>query len=174
MTFTPRPDLPPVGAPVSTSMPAEGRRLREYYQPIGQFSLCEWELDCVDCHTQAEAMGDGHIWPEQKVMQYIQCRTCHGTLIELPAMTTITNPDDSALRLARLNGHYTLNVGDKVIVTERGEKLGSVQWRTEQLIQFGKVDGREYVVPLVKGSGCQQQLDQQESRYCHQCHAYEK
>ncbi|NJN95627.1 MAG: hypothetical protein HC875_16715 [Anaerolineales bacterium] len=174
MTFTPRPDLPPVGAAIPATMPPEGRRLREYYQPIGQFTLCEWELDCIDCHTQAEAMGDGHLWPDQKTMQYVQCRTCHGTLNEPPATARITDPDDPALRLARLNGHYSLEVGAEVIVTERGEKLGSVQQRGGQLVQFGKVDGREYTVPLVQGSQCQQQPDQQESRYCHQCHAYER
>jgi hypothetical protein len=65
-------------------------------------------------------------------------------------------------------------MGDEVIVTERGEKLGSVQRRDGRLIQFGKVDGREYVVPPVQGSQCQQQPNQQGSRYCHQCHAYER
>jgi hypothetical protein len=166
--------LPPAGAPLPESMPAEGRRLREYYQPIGQFTRCEWELDCIDCHTQAEAMGDGHLWPNQQSMQYVQCRTCHGTLTEPPATAKITSLDDPALRLARLNGHYPLQVGDEVIVTERGEKLGSIQHEQGQFIQFGKVDGREYGLPLVKDSQCQQQPDQQESRYCHQCHAYER
>ncbi len=174
MAFTPRPDLPPVSAPIPATMPAEGRRLREYYQPIGQFTKCEWELDCIDCHTQAEAMGDGHLWPDQKSMQYVQCRTCHGTLTEAPATATITDPDDPALRLARLNGHYSLQMGDGVVVTERGEKLGSVQRRDGRLVQFGKVDGREYAVPPVQGSQCQQQPNQQESRYCHQCHTYER
>ncbi len=174
MAFTPRPDLPPAGRPIPDTMPAEGRRLREYYQPIGQFTLCEWELDCIDCHTQQEVMGDGHFWPDQKAMQYVECRTCHGTLFELPATAPITDPGDPALRLARLNGRYSLAVGDEVVVTERGEKLGSVLVKDGQLIQVGKVDGREYVVPPVMGSGCQQQPDEQESRYCHQCHAYER
>lgn len=174
MTFNPRPDLPPAGPPIAETMPAEGRRLVEYYQPIGQFTRCEWELDCIDCHTQSEVMGDGHFWPNQKEMQYIQCKTCHGALTEPPVTTQITDPDDQALRLARLNGHYSLKVGDTVLLTERGEKFGSVQLRDGQLIQFSKVDGREHEVPLVTGSNCQQQPDKQESRYCHQCHAYQR
>ena len=107
-------------------------------------------------------------------MQYVQCRTCHGTLTEPPAAAEITNPDDPALRRARLNGNYELNLGDVVVLTGRDEKLGSVQWRDGQWIQFGKADGRQYLVPLVMGSDCQQQPDQQESRYCHQCHAYQR
>jgi hypothetical protein len=174
MAFTPRPDLPPAGPAISETMPAEGRRLVEYYQPIGQFTLCEWELDCIDCHTRSEAMGDGHYWANQKEMQYVQCKTCHGTLTEPPATVEITDPNDQALRLARLNGHYPLEVGDTVVVTERGEKFSSVQLRAGQLIQYSKVDGQQYEVPLVTGSNCRQQRDEQESRYCHQCHAYER
>lgn len=174
MFFVPRPDLPPAGPPIPATMPAEGRRLKEYYQPIGQFTRCEWELDCIDCHTQAEAMGDGHFWPNQQEMQYTQCRTCHGTLTQPPATAVITNPDDPTLRLARLNGHYLLALGDEVILTERGEKMGSVQVRDGELIQLGKVDGREYKVPPVIGTACGQKPNEQESHYCHQCHAVER
>jgi hypothetical protein len=174
MSFTLRPDLPPSSDPISLSMPDEGRRLLEYYQPIGQFTLCEWELDCIDCHTQTEAMGDGHFWPDQKTMQYVQCRTCHGTLTDPPDAVEITDRDDPALRRTRLNGNYELNVGDLVILTERGEKLGNVQLQDGQWVQYRKVNGEQYVVPLVMGSGCQQQPDEQESRYCHQCHSYQR
>jgi hypothetical protein len=104
----------------------------------------------------------------------MQCKTCHGTLTEPPATAKINDPDDPALRLARLNGHYSLAMDDEVVVTERGEKLGSMQWRVGNLVQFGKVDGRTYSVPLVQGSQCQQQPNRQESRYCHACHAYER
>jgi len=171
MTFTPRSDLPPVHKPLSPTLPDGARRRLEYYQPSSQFTRCEWELDCVDCHTPSEVMGDGHFWPNERRMQYIQCRTCHGTLTERPTTVRITDPEDPAIRRARLNGHYTVQVGDAVLLTERGEKLGNVQQRSDQLIQIGKVDGRTHVVPLVMGSACRQQPDQQEARYCHRCHS---
>ncbi|MFN8455897.1 MAG: hypothetical protein U0401_14730 [Anaerolineae bacterium] len=71
-------------------------------------------------------------------MQYVQCRTCHGTLTEPPTTARITDPDDPALRLARLNGHYSLENGDKVIVTERGEKLGSIQQRDDSWFSLAR------------------------------------
>jgi len=52
-----------------------------------QFVSCEWVLDCVDCHTSAEAMGGGHIYGTKKDAAYRQCKTCHGTLTEPPAKT---------------------------------------------------------------------------------------
>ena len=71
MTFVPRSDHPV-------------NRLHDYYQPIAQFVRCEYTLDCIDCHTRVEAMGDGDLHSNKKEIQYVQCKTCHGTLAQLP------------------------------------------------------------------------------------------
>jgi hypothetical protein len=165
MAFDERTDLPAPGA-------AQATRLEEYYQPIGQFTLCEWELDCVDCHTGGEAMGDGHIYGSQADAQYVQCRTCHGTTTELPQLATITDPNDVALRRAKVNGNYALQVGDQVIVTDKGEKLGQVRWTEDRLVETMKATGMVLEVPLVKGSTCDQKPEEQASHYCHACHDY--
>ncbi|MCX6031900.1 MAG: hypothetical protein NT169_21705 [Chloroflexi bacterium] len=170
MTFVERTDL--AALPASTAEDATARRLAEYYQPIGQFTRCEWELDCVDCHTAREAMGDGDIYGSQADAQYIQCRTCHGTLTKTPALATITDPNDVVLRQAQVNGKYTLQVGDQVGVTDRGEKLGQVRWSGDHLVQTMKVTGQSHSVPLVKGTACTQKPDEQASHYCHECHDY--
>ena len=52
MAFLPREDLPPVGQPIPATMPPEGKRLKEYYQPMTEFTKCEVDLDCVDCHNR--------------------------------------------------------------------------------------------------------------------------
>ena len=75
------------------------QRVQDYYQPIAQFTQCEYTLDCVDCHTRTEVMGDGDLHGSKKDIQYIQCRTCHGTPTELPLTKTLTNPDDIAFTL---------------------------------------------------------------------------
>ena len=169
MTFLERDDLP---GPHSLS--AQEQRELDYYQPIAQFTLCEWELDCVDCHTNGEVMGDGDIHSNQADIQYVQCQTCHGTLAALPQLTTIEDPEHPAIISANLNPNYSVVVGDTVIATAQGETFGWVQWDGERLVETGKIDGRLYEVPLVMGSACQQQPDEQESHYCHECHAYER
>lgn len=146
-------------------------RLNDYYQPIAQFTSCEWKLDCVDCHTSAEAMGDGTFHNNKKEAQYIRCTTCHGTLEQPPMTYTITGPNDLALRLAFLNPVIDLKVGDTILVTDKGEPL----WNTRQLPDgsfelFDKATGQRFTFRPVKGSQCQQKADQQESRYCHECH----
>ncbi|HLF90342.1 MAG TPA: hypothetical protein VI451_15450 [Anaerolineales bacterium] len=161
MTFVERADQPTT-------------RLQSYYQPIAQFTRCEWTLDCVDCHTRTEAMGDDDIHSNMKDIQYIQCKTCHGTLTELPQTKTLTDPNDIAFRLAQLNPVVDLKLGDTILVTEQGEPL----WNTRVLSDgtyelIGKVTKQRFAFRPVMGTGCQQIPDQQASQYCHQCHAVE-
>lgn len=162
MTFVPRNDQP-------------ASRLETYYQPIAQFTRCEYTLDCIDCHTREEAMGDGDIHASESDMQYIQCKTCHGTPTELPRTKTLTDPDDLAFRLAGLNPVVDLKLGDQILVTEKGEPL----WNTRVLPDgtyelIGKVTRLRFTFRPVMGSGCEQSGDDQSSAYCHQCHMVEK
>ena len=101
--FYPRDDLPPVAPAPSPLTPAEALRLLEYYQPIAEFTKCEYELNCVDCHTAQEAMGDGHIYSSKKDVQYIQCQTCHGTPTTTPKVAVIGDANELAMRQARIS-----------------------------------------------------------------------
>ena len=162
MTFVPRGDK-------------SADRLHDYYQPIAQFTKCEYTLDCVDCHTRTEAMGDGDIHSNKKDIQYIQCKTCHGTPTELPKTRTLIDQNDIAFRLARLNPIVDLQLGDTILVTDKGEPL----WNTRVLSNgsyelIGKATGQELPFRPVKGSGCTQDPNQQGSQYCHECHAVQR
>ncbi len=169
MTFIERDDLPP-----HRELSEPARRLHEYYQPISQFTRCEWQLDCIDCHTSLEVMGDSQLYSSRSQAQYIQCATCHGTLDQPPLETTVQSAADVALKRAALNPLVDLRVGDTVMMTDRGEALWHIQKRGAGWVLTGKATGKQYTLPLVTGSACQQQPDQQESRYCHQCHAYDR
>ena len=35
---------------------------------------------CIDCHTAADVMGDGNIWPQMDHAVEIECTSCHGTI----------------------------------------------------------------------------------------------
>jgi hypothetical protein len=162
MTFTERTDQPT-------------QRINDYYQPIAQFTKCEYTLDCVDCHTRGEAMGDGDIHANQKDIQYVQCKTCHGTPTELPLTKTLTDPNDIAFRLAQLNPVVDLKLGDTILVTEQGEPL----WNTRVLPDgtyelIGKATQQYFTFRPVMGSGCTQSGDDQSSSYCHECHAVKR
>jgi hypothetical protein len=162
MTFVERADQP-------------ADRLHDYYQPIAQFTQCEYTLDCIDCHTRVEAMGDGDIHSNKQEIQYVQCKTCHGTPDELPLTKTLTDPNDIAFRLAALNPVVDLQPGDTILVTEQGEPL----WNTRVLADgtyemIGKATNQRFVFRPVKGAGCTQDPAEQSSAACHECHAVQR
>lgn len=162
MTFVERTDHP-------------ANRLQAYYQPIAQFTRCEYTLDCVDCHTRAEAMGDGDIHANKKDIQYLQCKTCHGTPTELPLTKTLTDPNDIAFKLAFLNPVVDLKLGDTILITEKGEPL----WNTRVLLDgtyqvTGKATQQNFSFRPVMGSHCTQNGQDQSSAYCHECHAVKR
>jgi len=150
-------------------------RIDNYYQPIAQFTQCEYTLDCVDCHTRTEVMGDGDIHATKADIQYIQCKTCHGTPTELPLTKTLTDLDDIAFRLVFLDPVVNLEPGDTILVTEQGEPL----WNTRPLPDdtyemVGKATRQYFTFRPVLSSNCTQSGDDQSSAYCHTCHAVER
>jgi hypothetical protein len=162
MTFIQRTDHP-------------AKRVDDYYQPIAQFTQCEYTLDCIDCHTRSEVMGDGDIHANKKDIQYVQCKTCHGTPTELPLTKTIEDPNDIAFKMGFLNPVVDLKPGDKILVTEMGEPL----WNTRVLSDgtyemIGKATKQKFNFRPVMGSSCTQIGEDQSSTYCHECHAVER
>jgi hypothetical protein len=150
-------------------------RLHNYYQPIAQFTKCEYTLDCVDCHTRIEAMSDGDIHSNKKEIQYIQCQTCHGTPAQLPQTKTLTDPNDIAFRLAQLNPVVDLKVGDTILITERSEPLWNTRVLPDGTYQLvGKTTGQVFNFRPVIGSGCTQNGIDQSSAYCHTCHSVQR
>jgi len=148
------------------------QRLQAYYQPIAQFTKCEYTLDCVDCHTRTEAMGDGDIHANQKDIQYIRCKTCHGTPTELPLTKTLTDPNDIAFRLASLNPVVDLKLGDTILVTEKGEPLWNTSVQPDgTYTMIGKATQQYFTFKPVIGSHCTQNGQDQSSAYCHECHS---
>lgn len=169
MTFLLRPDMP---AP--EPLTGAAKRVHDYYQPIGEFTRCEWELDCVDCHTSLEVMGDGVLHNNRSESQYIQCATCHGTLDARPVTQMIQSEDGVAMTRARLNPFVELSPGDTILATGRGEPLYHIRQHGDRWVLTGKATGEQYELPLVTGTACQQKSDEQASRYCHQCHAFDR
>ncbi len=155
-------------------------RLHDYYQPIAEFTRCEYTLDCADCHTRQEVMGDGHVYSSKKEIQYVRCKTCHGTPEALPLTHTLTDENDIALRLAFLNQVIDLKVGDTILMTEKGEPLWNIrilpatagELATYEL--FSKSTGDRFTFKPVMGSICQQNPDEQQASSCHECHAIQR
>jgi len=71
-------------------------------------------------------------------------------------------------------------VGVTILMTDKGELLWNirmlpgVEGTTPTYELFSKATGQRLTFIPVMGSTCQQQPDQQDARYCHECHATQR
>ena len=165
--FLPREDIP-VGAITDPN----ADKNQAYYIPGAQYALCEVELDCIDCHTHNEVMGDGHLTGNKKAAQTIACYDCHGTIDETAKTVEVDSETDNAIWAS----HYfhdnfpEVKVGDQLAVTDEDEAYVNVRMEGSRMVLYSKVSDKEYTVPQVKGSGCDQLVDEQAGEDCHRCH----
>lgn len=171
MKFTDRSDLAKVVQDWSTGDKSWANRLNDYYVPGELFAKCEVSLDCIDCHTRQDTMGDGKLWTSQYDAVHIQCSDCHGTTTDLPLTQKIESAEDLAFEEKITNPVFPeLNVGDSIMVTKKGEELPFLRHQGQDWILYSRVDGNSFKIPLVQGSGCQQNPQEQSADSCHKCH----
>ncbi|WP_407309646.1 hypothetical protein [Desulfosporosinus sp. SB140] len=169
--FDPRPDLARVKTSSESSKETPSDRLKNVYQPGMVFTKCEVELDCIDCHTRQEVMGDGHFYATEYQSLKIQCYDCHGTKERRPLAWTVGTPDDLAFEEEQVNTNFPrMNTGDQILKTDKGEELPYIRQEAGGWVLTLKDTGKKYPIPLVYGSGCQQDPEAQSSNDCHKCH----
>lgn len=176
MTFERRTDLPAGSHVPTTGDAAWAARVREYYIPGESYARCEVSLDCIDCHGRHDTMGDpardGSPAGNKYQAQTVRCYDCHGTTQRPPQSTVISDADDPALADPRWSqpGFPSLQVGDRVGLTGAGETLPFLRFEGDRLVQYSKVTGRPFTVPLAYGSACEQDPGNQTADACHRCH----
>jgi len=156
---------------ITSKMSFSEIRLKEYYQPISLFAKCEVELDCIDCHTHLEIMGDGDIYGHKSDAVEIECRTCHGTTEEKPHSSPAAK-DSPVLLLAEANDNLDNRADELYVVSKRGNLLDNVKRVNNDYILIGKVTGQRWTVPIIYGSRCEQKPDEQQPPHCWECHDF--
>ncbi len=68
-------------------------------------------MTCIDCHTELEVHGDGHLYADTQLATEIRCESCHGSIDEeTDGQTALGNP---VSRLTRSeSGTWTLGSAD--------------------------------------------------------------
>ena len=128
-------------------------------------------MDCIDCHTQLDIMGDGNLYSKQHQAVEIRCETCHGNDKTYPLVSKVTDPKDAVIRLSK---HYVgepNSVGDFMAVSERKRRMTNVKVQNGKMVTLGKRSGRVYEIPLVRDAEAHF-IPQHRSRLeCTACHS---
>lgn len=175
MEFTPRTDLDRVKSSPPPDQEDLETRWQNVYSPGLVFTKCEVNLDCIDCHTRKEVMGDGEMYASEWKALKIQCQDCHGSTVRQPIEWKITDKSDAAWVEDRINPDFPdLNMGDVVLKTAKGEELPYVRLEDGKWYSYRKTNAEKFEIPQVIGSGCLQDPLKQSSDDCHKCHDVSK
>lgn len=173
MKFTARSDIDKVTRDWQAGDLTWMDRVTDYYLPGELYARCEVSLDCIDCHTRLDAMGDGELHTSQTEAVHIQCLDCHGTKIQPPLTKIIESSEELATQMQKqvTNPLFpTLKMGDEILVTSQGEDLPFLRHEGDDWIQSSRVTGKTFKIPQVLGSNCQQNPEEQGADSCHKCH----
>jgi hypothetical protein len=128
-------------------------------------------MDCIDCHTQRDIMGDGNLYSKQHQAVEIRCETCHGDDNSYPLVSQVINPKDAVIRLSKHYGGVPNSVGDWMAVSERKKRMANVKVQNGKMVTLGKRSGRVYDIPLVRDAKAHF-IPQHRSRLeCTACHS---
>ncbi len=128
-------------------------------------------IECIDCHSSFDVMGDGSLYSRQYDAVEIACDTCHGTIDRHPQIEQVTAAD---LRVLRENRHYLnspVNIGDSTVVSRRGRKLSNVKMQDGNITVFSKRSGQSWQVPLIKDGVSHLISQHNEKLACNACHS---
>jgi hypothetical protein len=128
-------------------------------------------MDCIDCHTQRDIMGDGNLYSKQHQAVEIRCETCHGNENSYPLVSQVTDPKDAVIRLSKYYEGEPNSVGDSMAVSERRRRMANVKVQNGKMVTLGKRSGRVYDIPLVRDTDAHF-IPQHRSRLeCTACHS---
>ncbi len=129
-------------------------------------------MECIDCHTQFDTMGDGNLYSKKHEQAEVRCQDCHGTYKEGIITTKVTDPEDRVIRLGMVSPNYENKVGDEMVVTARGNKYTNVKIIDGEPILLSKFDGREHLMPIITNKKGVHSIPQHQERMeCWACHA---
>ncbi|QPJ60786.1 MAG: hypothetical protein G3M70_02330 [Candidatus Nitronauta litoralis] len=128
-------------------------------------------MECIDCHSSFDVMGDGNLYSRQYEAVEIGCETCHGTVDRHPQIEKI---DSNDLRVLRENRHYLNNPikpGDWAVVSRRGRKLSNIKMHDGNITVFSKRGEKSWKIPLIKDGSVHRISRHNEKLACNACHS---
>ncbi|MEJ2658249.1 MAG: selenite/tellurite reduction operon c-type cytochrome ExtM, partial [Desulfobacterales bacterium] len=126
-------------------------------------------MDCIDCHTSRDIMGDGYAYENMYRQTETRCEDCHGTSTKQPAFQTIERENDEAVRESK---SYAIKMqpGMKMVLTGKGSKYSNVFYESGKVYVLGKRTGKLHQSPVITGTP-EHSITGHERLECYACHS---
>ena len=126
-------------------------------------------MDCIDCHTSRDVMGDGYAYENMYIQTEIACEDCHGSATERPRAETITRENEEALRESK-SYKRQIRPGMRMILTAKGRKYSNVFYEEEKIYVLGKRSGKLHESRVITGTP-EHTIAGHERMECYTCHS---
>ena len=126
-------------------------------------------LECIDCHTSRDIMGDGYAYENMYRQTEISCEDCHGSISERPRIEQISRENDEALRES---AHYKrqMQQGDGMVLTTKGRKYSNVFFENDKIWVQGKRNGKLHESKVITNTP-EHTIVGHERMECYACHS---
>lgn len=126
-------------------------------------------MDCIDCHTSRDIMGDGYAYENLYHQVEIRCEDCHGSGTELPRWREIVRENEAPVRESR-QYRRQMRPGMRMIVTGKGRPYSNVFYENGRVRLVGKRSGRLYVSKVITGTPAHT-VAGHDRLECYSCHS---
>lgn len=126
-------------------------------------------MECIDCHTSRDIMGDGYAYENMYQQTEITCEDCHGSVFERPRVEPISRENDEVLRES---AHYKkqMQQGDNMVLTAKDRKYSNVFLENEKIWVQGKRSGKLHESKVITGTP-EHTIVGHEKMECYACHS---
>ncbi|MDY6839652.1 MAG: selenite/tellurite reduction operon c-type cytochrome ExtM [Thermodesulfobacteriota bacterium] len=126
-------------------------------------------MDCIDCHTSREVMGDGYAYENMYRQTEISCEDCHGSATERPEAEPITGENEEAVRESK-SYQRQMRPGMKMVLTAKGRKYANVFYEDKKVVVLGKRSGQIHESKVITGTA-EHSIRGHERMECYGCHS---
>ncbi|WP_298039948.1 selenite/tellurite reduction operon c-type cytochrome ExtM [uncultured Desulfuromonas sp.] len=126
-------------------------------------------MECIDCHTSRDVMGDGYAYENLYEQVEVGCEDCHGSPTERPRAREIVRENEEPVRESR--GYKApVRPGMTMVLTSKGRPYSNVALEEGKVILYGKRDGRRHESKVITGTA-EHMIAGHGRLECHSCHS---
>ncbi len=126
-------------------------------------------MECIDCHTGREVMGDGYAYANMEAQLEIRCEDCHGSALQRPRFVEVRRESEAPVRESRQYAR-PVTPGTRVALTSRGRAYSNVIERGGAVFVVTKRTGRLLRSPVITGTPAHTVVGH-ERMECAACHS---
>ena len=131
---------------------------------------CDKGMDCIDCHTSRDVMGDGYAYRNMYLQTEITCQDCHGSGTEHPKAEAIIRENEEPVRESK-SYQRQMRPGMKMVLTAKGRKYPNVFYENERIYVLGKRSGKLHESKVITGT-LEHTIVGHERMECYTCHSH--